>query len=75
MTNTKADAPHWMDSEERFRFWEKNGISDRDRERQIKLTLAAYVDVPEWQLKDAENRFVQWCEWFSDFCFRVNCKA
>lgn len=69
---TPPNAPHWMDSERRFKFWEQNGISEKDRAQQIKLALAAYTDVPEWTLPDAENRFVQWCNWFSDFCFRVN---
>lgn len=71
-TTTKANAPHWMDSEGRFRFWERNGISDHDRSKQIAITLAAYADVPQWELQDAKERFVSWCDWFSDFCSRVN---
>jgi hypothetical protein len=71
-TNTKADAPYWMGPEDRFRFWEQNGISDHDCSKQIAIALANYTDVPEWQLPDAKERFVDWCNWFSDFCYRVN---
>lgn len=69
------NAPHWMESEERFRFWEKNGISDHDRSEQIRITLEEYLNVPAWQLQDAEKRFADWCSWFSDFCWRVNANA
>jgi hypothetical protein len=71
-TNTKADAPYWISPEDRFRFWERNGISERDRAEQIRLTMVEYANVPEWELQDAEDRFVDWCNWFSDFCYRVN---